>query len=258
MTENLPLAGLNIVVTRPLAQAAQLAQAIEKLGGACILFPLLEISPLADDQPLRSLISRLHEFHLAIFISPNAVQFGMQAIKNAGGLPDSLQIATVGLGSARELRNYGVQHVISPRQRADSEALLELPEMHNIRGKRVAIFRGDGGRELLGKTLKARGAIVEYVTCYRRSMPQHDVKSMLAARPDVLSVSSSEALQNLWQMLDATGKKLCTSLPLFVSHERIATAALKLGWHNIITASGGDDGLLSGLAKWATHKKGMN
>lgn len=258
MTEKLPLTGLRIVVTRPLEQAAQLAQGIEKLGGACILFPLLEITPLADQQSLRALIARLHEFQLAIFISPNAVQFGMQAIQNAGGLPASLQVATVGLGSARALHDYGVQQVIAPQQRADSEALLELPEMQNVRGKHVAIFRGDSGRELLGDTLKARGAFVEHVACYRRSMPQHDVKVMLSARPDVLSVSSSEALLNLWQMLDETGRNLCTALPLFVPHERIAAAARKLGWHEVVSAAGGDAGLLPALATWATNRKGMN
>ena len=51
----LPLAGLNIVVTRPREQAAQLAQRIEQAGGKAILFPLLEISPVAD-----ALIARLH------------------------------------------------------------------------------------------------------------------------------------------------------------------------------------------------------
>ena len=255
MTENLPLAGLKIVVTRPREQAAQLAQDIEKLGGTCILFPLLEITPLADVQPLRDLLARLHEFQMAIFISPNAARFGMEAILKAGGLPASLQIATVGLGSAKALKNYGVMQVIAPQQRFDSEALLELPEMQNTIGKHVAIFRGESGRELLGDTLKSRGANVEYVSCYRRSKPQHDITALLAAHPDALSVSSSEALMNLWEMLDMADRKLCTELPLFVSHERIAAAAHKLGWRHIITTPGGDEALLDSLLAWSKFNK---
>lgn len=257
MTDNLPLAGLRIVVTRPREQAAELAQGIEKLGGMCILFPLLEITPLADDQPLRALISRLHEFQLAIFISPNAVRYGMGAIQNSGNLPASLQIATVGLGSARALKDYGVKQVLAPQQRSDSEALLALAELQNVSGMRVAIFRGDNGRELLGDTLKLRGANVEYVTCYHRSKPQHNITALLAARPDVLSVSSSEALHNLWEMLGVPDRKLFTALPLFVSHQRIAEAAHKMGWQNTVTAGGGDEGLLSALATWAAHRRGM-
>lgn len=241
------------MVTRPREQAVQLVQGIEQLGGVCIQFPLLEISPLADEQPLRALAARLQEFQLAIFISPNAVRYGMQAITSAGGLPGTLQVATVGLSSAKALHDYGVNEVIAPQQRFDSEALLELPELQQLSNKRVVIFRGDSGRELLGDTLKSRGATVEYVTCYHRSKAQHDVASLLAARPDALTVSSSEALQNLWEMPNPTGRERLTAIPLFVSHARIAAAAHKLGWHHIITAAAGDEGLLSGLATWAAH-----
>ena len=255
MANKLPLAGLNIVVTRPHEQAAQLVQGIEKLGGICIQFPLLAITPLTDDQPLRAMLVRLHEFQLVIFISPNAVRYGMEAIRSAGGLPDSLQIATVGLSSAKALHDSGVTKVIAPQQRFDSEALLELPELQEVSDKRVVIFRGDSGRELLGDTLKLRGADVEYVTCYHRSKVQHDVSALLAARPDALTVSSSEALHNLWEMLNATGRARLTAIPLFVTHARIAAAAHKLGWHHIITAAGGDEGLLSGLVTWAELRK---
>lgn len=256
MTTSLPLAGLNIVVTRPREQAATLAAGIAKLGGNCIQFPLLEITPLADDQPLRTLLARLSEFQLAIFISPNAVRYGMEAIRSTGGLPGSMQIAAVGLSSAKALQDYGVKNVIAPQQRFDSEALLELPELQEVRNKSVVIFRGDQGRELLADTLKLRGANVEYVTCYHRSKPQHDVAALLAARPDALSVSSSEALHNLWEMLNAAGREQLAAIPLFVSHGRIAAEAQNLGWQNIITAAGADAGLLSELLTWAAHTRG--
>ena len=243
------------MVTRPREQAAQLVQGIENLGGSCIQFPLLEITPLADDQPLRALLARLHEFQLAIFISPNAVRYGMEVIRSAGGLPDTLQIATVGLSSARALHDYGVEKVIAPQQRFDSESLLELPELQAVGNKRVVIFRGDSGRELLGDTLKLRGATVEYMTCYHRSKPQHEVSTLLAANPDALCVSSSVALQNLCEMLNATDRERLAAIPLFVSHFRIAAAAHKLGWHTIITAAAGDEGLLSELLRWAELRK---
>lgn len=255
MTDTLPLAGLNIVVTRPREQAAALVRNIAELGGNCIQFPLLEITALADDLPLRVLAARLHDFQLAIFISPNAVRYGMPAIQHAGGLPASLQIATVGLSSAKALHDYGVTKVIAPELRFDSESLLALPELQEVAAKNIVIFRGDSGRELLGDTLKLRGAKVEYVTCYHRSKPQHDVTALLAASPDILCVSSSEALHNLWELLNPTGRARFTALPLFVSHQRIAAAARKLGWQQIVTTAAGDEGLLSELIGWAALKK---
>jgi len=157
---DLPLAGLKIAVTRPRDQAARLARHIEQAGGIPLLFPLLDIAPAQDQRVLREQISRLAEFDLAIFISPNAVQYGMAAIRAAGELPQKLKIATVGQGSAKALRELGIAEVIAPAERFDSEGLLALPELQHVAGWRVLILRGDGGRELLGDTLRARGAVM--------------------------------------------------------------------------------------------------
>ncbi len=248
------LSGCNIVVTRPRDQAVSLARRIVENGGNSILFPLLEISPIADPRPLRQLVARLVEFNLAIFISPNAVRYGMEAIQAAGILPTSLKIATVGQGSAKALRALGVTDIIAPQDKFDSEALLALPELQNVAGWRVVIFRGDVGRELLGDTLKMRGASVEYAACYQRAKPQHDVAALLAANPNIITVTSSEALAYLWEMLDEPSQVKLAAMPLFVQHERIAQAAQKLGWQEVVTTEGGDDGLLSGMIAWSQKK----
>ncbi len=248
-----PLAGLKIAVTRPREQAVQLARRIEQAGGIPLLFPLLDIEAAQDSQTLREQISRLTQFDLAIFISPNAVQYGMAAIRAAGELPKNLKIATVGQGSAKALRGLGIANVIAPTERFDSEGLLALPELQNVAGWRVLIFRGDGGRELLGDTLRARGATVEYAACYRRSKPQQDIAALLDEAPDAITVTSSEALEHLWQMLgDARRDSVC-GLPLFVPHERIAGLAQRQGWQQVRLTEAGDDGLLLALMAWGSE-----
>ncbi|MCR4298263.1 MAG: uroporphyrinogen-III synthase [Gallionella sp.] len=248
---NQPLAGLKIVVTRPREQAARLTQDIGRFGGRALLFPLLEIAPAADQTALHMQLSRIAQFDLAIFISPNAVHYGMAAIRAAGDLPPALRIATVGQGSAKALRELGVANIIAPTENFDSEGLLALPELQNITGWRVLIFRGDGGRELLGNTLKARGAIVEYAACYRRNKPQLDVTALLNDAPDAITATSSEALDHLWQMLDGNARAVLHNMPLFVPHKRIAELAHQQGWRQVLLTGAGDDGLLSGLVIWA-------
>jgi uroporphyrinogen-III synthase len=255
MTANLPLANLNIVITRPREQAAGLAQRVEQLGGKALLFPLLEITAVRNEGDLLEQLTRLKQADLAIFISPNAVNYAMAAIRAAGSLPASLQIAAVGQGSANALREQGFSDVIAPTERFDSEGLLALQELHNVAGKQVMILRGDGGRETLGDTLKARGAQVEYVTCYLRGKPGFDAAALQAAAPDAITVTSSEALGYLWEMLGAAGSAGLASLPLLVPHERIAAAARQQGWQQIIVTDSGDDGLLSGLIAWAHTKR---
>lgn len=250
-----PLAGLNIVVTRPREQAAGLVQRIEQLGGKPLLFPLLEIEAVSDDHALLEQLSRSKQTDLAIFISPNAVRYGMAAIRAAGGLPAAVKFAAVGQGSARALREMGIQQVIAPTTRFDSEGLLALPELQDVAGMRVMILRGDGGRELLGDTLKARGATVEYVTCYLRSKAQLDATALLAANPDALTVTSSEALACLREKLEDDDRSALAAIPLFVPHARIADTARQQGWQHVVVTESGDDGLLSGLIAWSHTKR---
>jgi uroporphyrinogen-III synthase len=252
---DLPLAGLNIVVTRPRDQAPGLMRRIEQLGGTPLLFPLLEIEPVPDDQTIREQLGRLGQTDIAIFISPNAVRYGMAAVLAAGTLPSTLKFAAVGPGSARALQEKGIAHVITPQARIDSEGLLAEQELQDVAGQRVMIFRGDGGRELLGDTLRARGATVEYVTCYTRSKADLDMGALLQRQPHVLTVSSSEALQHLWETLGKSGNTELAGLPIFLTHERIAAKARQQGWRNVMVGGSGDDGLLSSLIAWAHTKR---
>jgi uroporphyrinogen-III synthase len=128
-----------------------------------------------------------------------------------------------------------------------------MPELaiERVAGRRIAIFRGDGGRELLADTLRARGAAVDCVTCYRRSGPAGDVAPLLAAwragKLDALTVSSSEGLRYLVNLLDAEGRSYLQKTPVFVPHARIADNARALGLSNIILTDAADAGIVAGL-----------
>ncbi len=251
MTGGGPLAGRGIVVTRPAQQAGPLAEMIRAAGGTPIIFPVLEILDTADIQPLVDAIDRLDSFDLAIFISPNAVLRAMNQIAARRAWPDGLHAAAIGKGSVKELKRFGIVDVIAPTRTFDSERLLELPQLQAVAGQRVVIFRGEGGRELLGDTLAARGASVEYVECYRRARPRADAAPLLRAwaRNEVhaVIVTSSEGLRNLFEMIGKLGQSWLRRTPLLVPHSRIAAAARELGCTNIVESAPGDDGLFETL-----------
>lgn len=252
------LAGRSIVVTRPAAQARQLAGLIRKAGGIPVLFPVLEILDSGDLRSLHALIDRLEEFDLAIFISPSAVNKAMNLIAARRKLPPGLRIAAIGRGSARELKHFGVGEVIAPARKFDSEALLEMPELVEVSGKHVVIFRGDGGRELLGDTLVARGAVLEYAECYRRGKPNSNAAPLLKAwaRDELhaIVVTSSEGLRNLFDMVGKLGQSWLRKTPLFVTHARIAATARELGLAVVVEAGPGDAELTEGLVQYFAGK----
>lgn len=248
------LDGRGVLVTRPAHQAAHLAELIIAAAGKPVLFPVLEILDAADLQPLYALIDRLDSFDLAIFISPNAVNKAMNLIKSRRELPATLKIAAIGRGSSKELKHFGVTDIIAPSARFDSENLLEMPQLQNVAGRRIVIFRGDGGREVLGDTLAARGASVEYAECYRRSRPNASAGGLLRqwSRNEInaVTVTSSEGLRNLYDMLGKLGRQWLKTTPLFVPHQRILEVARELGLEQGVVTMAGDEGLVQGMIEW--------
>ncbi len=246
------LAGRRVVVTRPAGQSTHLAALVRTAGGEPVLFPALEILDAVDLRPVLALVDRLDAFDLAIFVSANAVDKALALVRARRAWPAGLRVATVGRGSERALQRHGFGAVIAPRARFDSEALLDLPELKNAAGKRVVIFRGDTGRELLGDTLVARGAAVEYAECYRRGRPEADAAPLFALwerhELDAFTVTSSEGLANLHDMLGEAGRQCLQQTPLFAPHERIAAAARALGVRTVVLTGPGDEGLVAGLA----------
>lgn len=247
----LALARRHIVVTRPAGQATHLAAALVELGAQPVLFPVLAIEPVADITPILDAAIRLDTYDWAVFVSPNAVEKALSVILAERGWPAAVRVATVGKSSEDALARYGIRDVVAPQARFDSEALLALPEFADVAGQRVVIFRGDGGRDLFGDTLKVRGATVDYVTCYRRVKPALDPAPLLRlwqdGRLDAMTVTSSEGLRNLWEMVGKLGQSWLKKTPTFVPHARIAEQARALGLDRVILTPPADAGLLAGL-----------
>jgi len=255
-----PLAGRRILVTRPREQAAGLAALIREAGGEAIVFPAIEIGDLTDPTAFLAIADRLEEFDLAIFISPTAVQRALDLLqlrRTGRPWPARLQAAAIGRGTARELERRGFRGVLAPAAEADSEALLALPALATVAGRRVVVFRGQGGRELLGDSLAARGARVEYAECYRRIRPAQEISAPAWAQRalDAVSVSSSEGLANLDALLGAWRRDWLQESPVFVPHPRIAAEAARLGARETVVAGPGDRETAAGLVAYFRDAK---
>jgi uroporphyrinogen-III synthase len=244
-----PLAGKRVVITRPRAQAGNLARLVREAGGEPLCIPAIEILPIVDAAPFHALAAQLAEFDLAIFVSRNAVRSALELL---GGKPwpAGLKVATVGQGSREELEQRGFAQVIAPAAQSDSEALLALPELAAVQGRRIAIFRGDGGRQLLGDELAQRGALVEYAACYRRVRPAADAAlgDAWKGSVDAVTISSIEGLENFLQMLGEEKAKRMAKMPVFVPHARVAQAAAGRGLQRVIVAGPRDADVLAALA----------
>jgi uroporphyrinogen-III synthase len=245
-----PLAGRGIVVTRPGRQAVTLVEALAALGARPLMFPTLIILAPDDPAPLAAAIAHLASYDFAVFVSANAAE---HVLAGVSAWPAGTRAIAPGPGTAAAVMAGGVANVLLPATSYDSEGLLALPELGTVAGKRFVIFRGDGGRELLGDTLAARGAHVDYVSCYRRAKPTSGAQALTdawdAQRIDAVTVTSSEGLENLWELLDTAGRERLRATPLFAPHARIAARGRALGVREVIETAAGDAGLIAGLLR---------
>ena len=253
------LEGLGVAVTRPAHQAGRLCRLIEAEGGRAIRFPALEIAPPRDPAAAQALVDRLDQYDLAVFVSPNAAERGLALVRGRrGALPPGLAVAAVGAGTARALRALGVEPALVPEGRFDSEALLALPGLapERVAGRRVVIFRGEGGRELLARTLRARGARVDYAEVYRRERPRADPAPLLEAwRRGALHavvVTSGEALRNLCAMVGEAGRDALLGTQVVGVSGRVVQLARELGFRRppVVARAAADEAIVEALRGW--------
>jgi uroporphyrinogen-III synthase len=247
------LASRCIVVTRPAAQSATLAAAIRDAGGEPLLFPTIEIRDATDVAALDAALSDLAGYDWAFFVSPNAVE---KTFARAPAWPASIRVAAIGPGTRAALLTRGVPEVTVPEGHFDSEGLLALPQFAAMHGMRCVIFRGNGGRELIGATLTARGASVDLVECYRRAVPDRgavDAADLLARWSrrgiDALTFTSSEGTRNFAALAGEQARAYYAATPAFVPHARIGETARRLGFSEVIETGPADAGLLSALCR---------
>jgi uroporphyrinogen-III synthase len=240
MSEDPPLFGHTVLVTRPSHQAKQLCAGIEKAGGNALRCPAIEILPPKDVEDAREQLKQLKNFDLVVFISVNAVESALVLMAPVR-LPQNLQLAAVGISTADCLKKHGYENIIHPQRQFDSEGLLQTEGLSDVAGKRVAVIRGDRGRQWLAKQLEKAGAEVVPVPVYRRKLPVDSQKTLQQALQDnditIVTATSNEGLSNTTKMADNLRHKI-THLPLVVLSERNKNYALELGYKNEIFVAG--------------------
>nr|VFK55042.1 MAG: uroporphyrinogen-III synthase [Candidatus Kentron sp. TUN] len=253
------LAGVGVWVTRPIRQAGTLAQRIEEEGGHVIRLPVIAITDVDDRKPVMALMDRLNDFDLAIFVSANAVRKGLEYVGGAGNWPAQVRIAPIGKATEKALEQIGLSCAFQPRPPYNSESLLAVPELQTevITGSRVIIFRGVGGRALLGETLTARGACVEYAEVYRRRLPQWvGTVPIPWNRIEVIVVTSGEGIENLFTMANDEERKRLLRTPLVVISKRMAELVKQSGSRcsPIVADNASDAAILAALHTWNANR----
>lgn len=229
------LRGSGVLVTRPHEQATDLCTLIEGAGGRPLRFAALSITGPADRAALAARLADVPGYDLLIFISRNAVAWGLRALAEQAIRLDGVRprIAAVGAGTAQALAAHGLSVYIQPTYGAGSEALLSESALRDVDGWRILIFRGVGGREHLRDVLRARGAQVDYAECYQRAPggddPDRVARALRSGDVALVTLTSVSGMESLLEAMGAARQRLLTT-PAVVVSERQREAALRNGW----------------------------
>ncbi|TXH75082.1 MAG: uroporphyrinogen-III synthase [Thiothrix sp.] len=251
----LPLQGLQVLVTRPAHQAGRFANLLTASGAQPKLFPVIAIEAVST-APASLLALHQQAYDWVIFISANAVECGLSLLADSSCLAP-LKLGAIGKQTASTLKRYGLNPAVVPEQGFTSEDFLAAPELQELHRQRVLIVRGDAGREVLAATLTERGAQVSYANVYQRCLTGSaaELKQLHANQQlDIICITSSEILHKLLQHIPA--ETWIYQLPLVVGSERIAITAQQLGFNNriMVATSPADDDMLAALLKWQQGK----
>jgi uroporphyrinogen-III synthase len=240
------LAGLTVVVTRPERQAGRFIQLLYEAGAASTAFPTLAIDPITLDAASRARLVP-DSFDWVIYTSTNAVEQSLAQLPR----PLKARIAAVGRSTARALRDQGLEVHATPEQVSNSEGLLAVPGLRDVRGRRILILKGVGGRDTLRESLSRRGAEVTLGEVYNRTVAVpapgavESLQRACASGLAVIAVTSVDVLDALLELAPETRVPRLRDTPLLVPGERVAAAAWERHWRGpLIAAPSAEDGIM--------------
>ncbi|MDO4626949.1 MAG: uroporphyrinogen-III synthase [Pasteurellaceae bacterium] len=237
-----------VLITRPGEKGKHLAEMLNKVGIATLHLPFFSIiaGRELNDLPLK--FKQLNQGDYVLAVSHNAIEYANQTLRNAGfHWRSDLYYFAVGQTTAEYFASKIEQAVQYPYLQENSEGLLTLTAMQQLKGKHIFILRGNGGREYFSEQAILRGATLEKIECYQRQPIHYDniEQTSICKRAgiDRIVVTSLELLNALFDFVPENERGWLLNCQLITVSQRIANIATQMGWqsNNVIIAPRADN-----------------
>ena len=231
------LAGCYVISLRPAGQHAALRRAARRVGARLLAMAscrLVQCDGVATREALHAALRAPR----VVFTSPAAVR-AAQALVALRGRKGQRWFA-IGGSTADALARAGVATVETP-QRMESDGLLALPGLQDVRDQDIGLVTAPGGRGLIETRLTAAGARILRADVYRREPIAPAPRAVAAlraldARP-WLALSSGEALEQTLATLPNDARALLLRARVLAASERLAQLARTRGFEQVHIAA---------------------
>jgi uroporphyrinogen-III synthase len=195
-----------ILITRPREQSADFAQAILRIGGQPVLFPVIEIGAMPDTTGLDRALNKLACYDWLVLTSVNGVQAVWErlAALDIQSVPKETRVAAIGPKTAAELQSRGADPDFVPGEYV-AEAI--TPGLGELQDRWVLLPRADIARRDLAKAIAAAGGIAHEIAAYRTLPAKPDPEAIQALRDgvEVITFTSSSTVRNFIALVDSAG-----------------------------------------------------
>lgn len=240
----MPNNAFKLLITRPEEQGRQLAKTLANEGYQCVCQPFFDYQANASSQDIATILDSYY-LPIVVFVSVASVEFFAKCYPITQWQVST--IIAVGQATKKAIQALGINNVVSPTQQ-DSDGVLALTELENVKDKNIIIVRGDGGRELIADTLVARGANVQYIESYQRhwfELSSTEVEKWQDENINCVIITSNALLESVVELLNSDTKIALNywknTCLWIVASERLVEKAHCLGLKNVICAYGASD-----------------
>ncbi len=233
------LKGVKVLVTRPAHQNQKLYDLVRAHGGEPVVCPLIKIEPTYAHEALLTVLTRIDDIDIAIFVSTNAVTHGLGALRSQGQtLSELTQVFAVGATTALMLQAADIRVDGVPLGLSGANGLRALPTFRHVSNRRVVVFRGNGGESSLLEWLKNEGARVFVAETYRREMPIEINSAVIElcqqAAIDVITLTSVTSVEHLFALLPDNTHRMLKNATVVTLSQRIERYCENQGFQGAI------------------------
>lgn len=255
------LDGLRVLVPRPSPQGDSLVAEIRAHGGHATHFPVLRTVQPEHPGPVDRVLENAGGYALFIVVSAAAAESLAARLRALGiALPETVMVASVGPATTAVLGRLGIPVHFEPQDNYSSEGLLEQLEKARWSGKRVAIFRGQNGRELVRRALQQRGARVEMICSYHRVLTDQPFDPVVHAWKktpfDAVVITSNAVLDALLSLLEPHDRRLMHGVAGVAISQRSRDYCIRRGMRDVTLAAPGNGPVLRALGILQGRKTG--
>jgi|SRR5664279_3988000 len=207
MTNDKPLSGCRVLVSRARKQAGVLSTALKELGCQVIEIPFIEIRKPSSFAALDIVLHNLANYDWLILTSVNGVEAlfeRMERFRLSNSALSGLKIAAIGPATKSALEKHGLKVAVTPKEYVAESVVASLHR--RVKGKRVLLVRAKVARDVIPRELRKAGAIVDVIEAYETVVPEASKRRLQAVlsgkrKPHAITFTSSSTVKNFVALL---------------------------------------------------------